>query len=147
MTTFDKDDLERLKRLHIHLQELFIEARKEFKFGIRDTNRGRKAQQEALRTGHSKVDFGDSAHNWTPSIAADIYPLPVLFKDPGYAKQFVILQMEVIKPTAKKLQIPLRQGIDWNRDGILTNDKWDDLPHVELHPWREWAKQSQLYEG
>jgi peptidoglycan L-alanyl-D-glutamate endopeptidase CwlK len=27
-----------------------------------------------------------------------------------------------------------------------TNDAWD-MPHFEMHPWRDWAKQSKLFEG
>lgn len=145
MPGFDAADLARLERLHPLLKQLFVEARKQTAFTIRDTNRGRADQEAAFKAKRSTVHFGDSAHNWSPSLAADIYPLPVKFDDPGYAKLFVPLQIGILKPLAAKLNIAIRQGIDWNRNGILTDDKWDDLPHVELFPWRDWAKHSQLY--
>lgn len=144
MTGFDAADLARLERLHPLLKQLFIEARKQTAFTIRDTNRGRKDQEKAFKEGKSKVHFGDSAHNWQPSIAADIYPLPVDFKNTA---AFVHLQIGVLQPLAAKLKIPIRQGIDWNGNGILTDDNWDDLPHVELHPWRTFAAKSKPFEG
>ena len=145
MPTFSAPDLERLKRLHPELQRLFLEAIKQTAFTIRDTNRGRADQEKAFKGGFSKVHFGDSAHNWSPSVAADIYPLPIDFKNLAAFKH---LQIDVLKPLAAKLGIPIRQGIDWNGNGNLTDDKWDDLPHVELNPWREWAaKDCKPYEG
>lgn len=76
------------------------------------------------------------------SLAADIYPLPVDF---GNIPAFTHLQIGILKPLAAKLNIPIRQGIDWNGNGILSDDKWDDLSHVELNPWREFAKHTKLY--
>lgn len=145
MPSFSAPDLDRLKRLHPELQRLFVEAIKQTPFTIRDTNRGRADQEKAFREGKSKVHFGDSAHNWSPSVAADIYPLPVDFKNTAAFKH---LQIDVLKPLANKLGIPIRQGIDWNGNGNLTDDKWDDLPHIELGNWREWAaKDCKPYEG
>lgn len=146
MTGFDAADLARLERLHPLLKQLFVEARKQTAFTIRDTNRGRADQEAAFKAKRSTVHFGDSAHNWSPSLAADIYPLPVDFDhQAAYAKLYVPLQIGILKPLAAKLNIPIRQGIDWNRNGNLTDDKWDDLPHVELYPWREFSKHAKLY--
>lgn len=143
MPTFNKSSLDRLKQSHPLLQKLLGAAILEYDFIIAGSQRNRKDQEAAYKGGFSKVHFGDSAHNWSPSIAVDIYPAPYNPKTP--VKEFVKLQIEVIKPLAKKLEIPIRQGIDWNRNGNLTDDKWDDLPHIELHPWREWAKKSKLF--
>lgn len=143
-TGFDKADIERLDRVHPMLRKLFIEARKQTEFTIRDTNRGRAAQEAAFNAGKSKVHYGHSAHNWMPSVAADIYPLPINFSN---LSAFTHLQITIIKPLAAKLQIPIRQGIDFNRNGILTDDKWDDLPHIELYPWEDWAKECKPYGG
>ena len=129
MPSFSAPDLDRLKRLHPELQRLFVEAIKQTPFTIRDTNRGRADQEKAFREGKSKVHFSDSAHNYSPSLAADIYPLPVDFKN---REAFRHLQIDVLKPLAKKLGIPIRQGIDFNMNGVLTDDKFQDLPHVEL---------------
>ena len=89
----------------------------------------------------SKAHFGDSAHNYDPAIAMDIVPYPVDWND---TKSFIKLQFEVIKPIAKDLGIPIRQGLDWNMNGVVTDETFRDYPHVELHPWRKWARESKL---
>lgn len=150
MPSFDKRSLANLAKLHPKLQEIFKAAIKEcsFEFLITDSQRGKIAQELAYRRGNSKVRFGQSAHNWQPSIAADIYPAPFATKlTKAESDRFVVLQLKVVKPIADRLGIPIRQGIDFNRNGILTDDNWDDLPHVELHPWREWAKKAKPFEG
>jgi len=37
--------------------------------------------------------------------------------------------------------------MDWNMNGVITDEHFIDYPHVELHPWREWAKKSKPFEG
>lgn len=142
MAQFSAISLQRLHQAHPLLQQLMLEAIKQYDFMICDSMRDRAAQEKAFKAGTSQVHFGDSAHNWAPAIAVDVAPYPIDWDD---KKRFTTLQMEIILPTARKLGIPIRQGIDWNMNGNLTDDKWDDLPHVELHPWRDWAKKSKLY--
>lgn len=143
---FDIGALARLSHAHPKLQELMHAARNLYDFTVLESQRGRHAQEEAFRKHFSKVHFGDSAHNWDPAIALDLAPLPISWENSAKNyDRWRVLQIEIIKPLAAKMQIPIRQGIDWNRDGDLTNDRWDDLPHVELHPWREWAKHSKLF--
>ncbi len=149
MLTFSKRSLANLSDAHALLRQLMFAAIKEYDFTAADGGRGRAAQEMAVKLGRSKVHFGNSAHNFIPWIALDIYPFPIDFSKKGekaYRKKLVELQMDVIKPTADKLGIPIRQGIDFNRNGILTDDNFVDLPHVELHPWREFAKKSKLFE-
>lgn len=145
MATFNKTSAARLSHAHPLLQKLMNEAILLYDFIIADSQRGRKAQEEAFRGGYSKVHFGGSAHNWAPALALDIYPAPYNPKDP--VSKFVKMQIEIIKPLAKGLGVPIRQGIDWNMNGVLTDDKWDDLPHIELHPWRTFAKKAKPFEG
>lgn len=133
---------QRLARAHPLLQKLANEAIKHTGFMVGDTNRGRVAQEKAFKEHKSKVHFGDSAHNWDPSVAYDLIPFPIDWND---SKRFIKLQLEFIKPIAKDLGIPIRQGCDWNMNGILTDEHFVDLPHVELHPWRTWAKECKLY--
>lgn len=144
MARFDTRSLNNVAQLHPLLQKLFNEAIKEFDFIVADGRRGRIAQTRAFKTGHSKVRFGNSAHNYTPGLAADIYPAP--FKNTTPISKFVTMQIKIIKPIAAKLLIPIRQGIDFNMNGNLSDDTWDDAPHVELYPWRTFAKKAKLYE-
>lgn len=143
MATFGTASLKARAQLHPLLQDLVDEAIKLIDFKILDAVRGRAAQERAVAQGHSKVHFGQSAHNYVPAIAMDLFPAPYDWND---KQSFIYLQMKVIKPTAEKLKIPIRQGIDWNRNGVITDESFVDMPHVELYPWREWAKKSKLYE-
>jgi hypothetical protein len=143
MPTFSKRSLLNLEHAHPELRKLMMEAIKKFYFVVTDSRRGRAAQEMAVKMGRSKVHYGDSAHNYSPAVALDIYPYPINYSN---TKAFEALQIGIIKPLAHKLGIPIRQGIDWNMNGVLTDDKWDDLPHVELHPWREFAKHSILFD-
>lgn len=136
MARFGALSLQRLHGAHPELQRLMHECIKQYDFMILDSQRGRKAQEAAFNKDASKVHFGHSAHNWTPSVALDIAPYPLDWKATG---DFIELQIHVVRPTAERLGIPIRQGLDWNRNGILTDERFRDFPHVELHPWPEWA--------
>jgi hypothetical protein len=145
---------QRLRLAHPLLQKIMNLAAVNVDFLILDSMRGEAEQELAFKRGYTKVHFGNSAHNWKPALALDIAPEPL---DWGNSKnkahnvkalqRFVDLQLSHILPAAMKLGIKIRQGVDWNRNGNLTDDSWDDLPHVEIHPWREYAKSAQLYRG
>ena len=47
-------------------------------------------------------------------------------------------------PIAKRLEIPLRWGADWDMDGDYRDESFLNWGHYELHPWRKWAAESQL---
>lgn len=133
---------------HPLLQQLMAEAIKETDFTVTDARRGRIAQESAFAAGNSKVHFGDSAHNYVPCVALDIYPSPIPrnMDTKAYRARLKAMQTAV-KRAADWLGIPIRQGIDFNRNGDLTDDNFVDLPHVELYPWRDFAKKSKLFEG
>lgn len=143
MAQLSASSLRNLEMARPELQDLCHAAIELFDFKVLDSVRGRAAQEKAFKQGNSKVHFGDSAHNYKPAIALDLFPAPY---DWNNTKAFITLQIEIIKPLAKKMKIPLRQGIDWNMNGIITDEKFVDMPHIELHPWRDWAKKSRLYE-
>lgn len=141
MPKFSSRSKAALAELHPLLQKLLNEAIKQFDFVVLDAQRGEAEQMLAYRTGKSKVKFGNSPHNYKPAVACDIVPYPIKW---NATKPFITMQMKIIKPLAAKLKIPIRQGLDWNRNGILTDENFVDMPHIELHPWREWAKKSKL---
>lgn len=131
-----------LSKCHPSLKLIAEEAIKEMDFRVLDSTRGRDAQTRAYKTGKSKAKFGQSAHNYVPAIAFDLFPFPYDWND---RKAFTKLAGIVMR-IAKEKGIPIRWGGDWNMDGDkTTSDAWD-MPHFELFPWREWAKKSKLYE-
>ena len=142
--SLDKNSAARLKKAHPLLQQLFNAVAAKTPIMILDSQRGRAAQELAFRQGHTKVHFGNSAHNWSPSVALDVVPLPLDWHD---TKPFITLGKTFVIPTAKELKIPIRWGGDWDGDGDMKDQTFVDLPHYELTPWRDWAKQCKPFEG
>lgn len=152
MPVFGKVSKANLAQAHPELQRLLIAAIKVIDFRILDSMRGRDEQELAFARGHSKAHFGQSAHNYSPSIAVDLFPKPYDWNN----KQSFIDLWRVIGwwdgskgiGLAKALKIPIRWGGDWNMNGRFTDDGWD-FPHFELYPWRSWAKKPgvTLYKG
>lgn len=143
MPTFGDVSKASLAKCHPSLQLIANEAIKEIDFKVLDSTRGRDAQTRAFATGKSKAKFGQSAHNYVPAIAFDLFPAPYDWNNRDAFSKLSVVIMRI----AKAHGIPLRWGGDWNMDGNkTTSDAWD-MPHFELTPWREWAKKSKLYEG
>ncbi len=69
-----------------------------------------------------------SKHNKRPSLAVDIAPYPIDWKD---WKRFYLLA-GVVFAVAKRLEIPIRWGGNWDRDADLNDQEWYDLVHFEL---------------
>lgn len=143
MTALDAKSRQRLAGAHPLLQRLFEEVARQTPIMILDSQRGREAQEKAFKAGNSKVHFGDSAHNWSPSVALDVAPKPL---DWNNRAPFIALS-KIVLPTAKSMGIPIRWGGDWNMNGVLTDEKFSDLPHYELHPWRDFAKRDCVLFG
>lgn len=141
--SIDRNSAIRLSRAHPLLRQLFTEVARRTDIVVLDSQRGRAAQELAFRTGRSKARFGQSAHNWSPSIALDVCPLPVNWKN---TKPFISLARNIVLPLAAEMKISLRWGGDWNGDGIQ-NESFIDMPHYELMPWRTWAKEAAPFEG
>jgi peptidoglycan L-alanyl-D-glutamate endopeptidase CwlK len=143
MPSFGSKSKAALAKCHPLLQDIANEAIKEIDFMVLDATRGRVAQERAFAGGQSKARFGQSAHNYVPAIAFDLFPAPY---DWNNTASFIALSKVIMRIAAEK-KIPLRWGGDWNSDGSkTTSDAWDK-PHYELNPWREWAKKSKLFEG
>ena len=142
--SLDKNSAARLAKAHPLLQKLFNAVASKTPIMILDSQRGRAAQELAFRQGHTKVHFGNSAHNWSPSVALDVVPLPLNWKDTAAFRNMIV---NFVVPIAKEMNIPIRVGADFNMDGKYGNDNFVDWPHVELHPWREFAKHSKPFEG
>lgn len=142
---FDTGSAKRLAAAHPLLQKLMNAAREKVVFSVLDSQRGRAAQELAFKRGNSKAHFGQSAHNWSPSIAVDIVPAAtpsaVNWNDLAAFKNLG----KIIMPLAKEMGIPIRWLGDPNGDGS-TADGWD-YPHFELSPWRDYAKHCKPFEG
>ena len=90
-----------------------------------------EAEQNALYPKNSKLQWPQSKHNSLPSLAVDIqpYPYPTTENDLraglGYMAGLCI-------GIASVNGFQIRWGGDWNRNGDVTDNGFDDLFHLEL---------------
>lgn len=125
-----------------------------FDFSVRDGVRGEAAQDKAFKSGNSKVRFPNSKHNKKPGEAIHFLPFPVkwpqkptLLPDMSwsaieryekelkkYAKQLGRFYQLIgfVQAVATSLNIKVRSGSDWNRDGDIMDQNFDDLCHWEV---------------
>lgn len=127
----NKSDM-KLDTCHPLLQELFRAVVKKDDCAVIEGHRTRRRQNELYRQGKSKVKWPDGKHNVMPSMAADVAPW---LKKKGIpwdeSKQFYFFAGKV-KAKALALGIQVRWGGDWDGDGDVTDQQFNDLPHWEL---------------
>ena len=128
---FGENSIKKLKTCHVALQLLMSEAIKTspIDFTIVCGNRGKEEQNEAFRTGKSKLQWPMGKHNKMPSEAVDIAPFPRLFE--SSQEEWKLLN-DHIKKTAKDLKLKVRWGGDWDGDGDSKDERFLDIPHWEL---------------
>ena len=118
----------RLGECHTELQALFFAVIAKTDFTVLCGFRGQKEQQEAYLTGHSKAQWGESPHNCVPSMAVDVTPYPIDWKNITRMKEFA----RVVKETALELGIKITWGGDF-KDFV-------DMPHFELTDYKTRSK-------
>ena len=92
--------------------------------------RSEQEQNKAFSEGHSKLRWPNGKHNRLPSTAMDIqtYPRPHGEQELR-EEQFYLLGL--YRGVAAALGGDLRTGADWDHDGEVSDNGWDDLFHVE----------------
>lgn len=121
------------------LRYLVDEVIKFYDFSIVETFRDKAEQEKVYLTKHSKAKFGQSAHNYHPAYAVDVYPYPcpkkningVLVIDdnsPEWGKM-----INVFKSVAQEMGIDITCGIDFK--------SFRDAPHIEIADWKKRVKE------
>lgn len=134
MPKFSRTSLERLDTCHRDLQMLFNHVITMFDCSIICGHRNKIAQDAAFRAKLSEVEWPNSKHNKTPSMAVDVAPYPIDWND---RERFVFFAGHVMA-TAKLLHYEgfmshrLRWGGNWDNDNNLKDNQFDDLVHFEL---------------
>lgn len=127
--SFGSKSRERLQELHPDLQAVLKNAIHIVDFSIICGYRGPEEQNKAYRAGRSKLQYPQSKHNRKPSLAVDIAPFPIHW---GNERRFDFVA-GICLGLAKSMGIRLRYGGDWDMDGELLNNNFNDLPHLELY--------------
>lgn len=120
MPLFSAKSKERLATTHPLLQDLFNEVIKHTDCSILYGHRNCAEQEEAFTNGRSKAHYGQSFHNYFPSLAVDAMPWPINWEDLKGIHEFAGFVLGVA--AAKGIQI--RWG------GHFKN--FFDGPHFEL---------------
>jgi len=132
MPKFSLKSQDRLNTCHPLLQELFREVVKDDDCSIFEGHRNRRRQNEFFRQGKSRVKWPDGKHNVMPSMAVDAGPWLEKKGIPwDKPKQFYFFAGKV-RAKARELGIQVRWGGDWDGDGDVTDQQFNDLPHWEL---------------
>ncbi len=128
MADFSVSSIKRLVTLDVRLQKILKEAIKIYDFSILEGYRDEKTQDKYYKEGKSKLKFPNSKHNTYPSKAVDIAPYPIDWKD---TSRFIELK-NIIFERAEKNEVKLRWGGDWDDDGEMNDQQFNDLVHFEL---------------
>lgn len=81
--------------------------------------------------GKSKVIYPNSKHNIQPSRAIDFLPYPAPTSEKKLWAALGYIAGRAIE-IGKEEGVVLRWGGDWNRNGDLTDNNFDDLFHLEI---------------
>ena len=128
MPRFGITSRDRLATCHTALQKIFNEVVKHFDCSILCGHRGEDAQNTAHDDGKSKLRFPLSKHNKVPSIAVDVAPYPVDWKDRDRFYYFA----GFVKGVASQMGYEIRWGGDWDSDTQVKDNVFRDLPHFEF---------------
>ena len=135
MPMFSESSRSKLITCHPDLQVLFFEVIKKFDCKVLEGHRGEEAQAVAVAQGASKLDWPNGKHNSMPSMAVDVAPYPVVWKDTSrffWFAGFVMGTAEQLK-AAGKMTYGVRFGGDWDRNYDINDEKGlRDLVHFEL---------------
>jgi len=137
MANFGRASKRRYNTLHYKLQMILDEAIQVMDFTIVCGFRNARNQEKAFKEGRSQLRWPKSKHNQNPSIAVDIAPWdPSMRKGRGDIdwnnRDRFILLAGIIKGVAHKLNIQIRWGGDWDSDTFMRDQKFIDMPHIEL---------------
>lgn len=128
MGRFALKELARLASCHSDLRRVCFAVREHIHCTVLAGHRGEDAQNEAHKKGRSQRSWPYSVHNKRPSLAVDIVPANIDWKD----RERMSLFAGFMIATAASLRIGLRWGGDWDGDFEVNDNGFDDLAHFEL---------------
>jgi peptidoglycan L-alanyl-D-glutamate endopeptidase CwlK len=133
MAKFGTESLVNKATLHPKLQQLLDGAIRHVDFKIDCGHRSREAQHTAFLSGASEKDWPDSKHNTMPSEAADVilyYPVGQHIRWNEKENQYLFIGF--LKGLAVSMGIKIRVGADWDGDFDIKDQRFNDLPHIEI---------------
>ena len=124
MPHFGKRSKRRLKGIHPKLVSVLNELVKIMDVTVIEGIRSEERQLELLEKGATKVKY--SKH--MDGKAVDLAPYPIDWKD----RDRFHYMGGMVRGIAKQLNVSVRWGGDWDSDGEVKDNGFDDLVHIEL---------------
>lgn len=138
MGKFSAASVKQLETAHPKLQQVFNRVVEIMDCTVLE---GKRSEEQQRKNVEKKVSQTmDSKHVYPlggPSLAVDVAPYPLKWPDrksPDYIKEWASWchLAGIVLGVAEMMGIKIRWGGDWNMNDILTDQKFDDLPHFEL---------------
>lgn len=128
MYKFGKRSREALESAHPTWTKIMNEVIKHVDCSVLEGHRSQLRQNELCREGRSQLRWPNSKHNSMPSIAIDVVPYPIDWKDHDRLRGFAFF----VKGVAASMGHKVRLGADWDGDFTCKDQRFHDLPHMEL---------------
>ncbi len=129
MFKFGKRSRKNLETCDQRLQNILNEVIKYVDCTVIEGHRSETRQNELFDQGKTKVKYPNGRHNKYPSLAVDVVPYPIDWKD----RERMTLFAGFVKGIAKGMyNIDLRWGGDWDSDFEVQDNRFDDFPHFEI---------------
>ena len=90
-----------------------------------------EATQNSLYPQFTKVRWPNGKHNSYPSLAVDLQPYPYPPTEQELREQLSYIAGRVVQWGLEN-NIDIRWGGDWDSDGDIVDNKFDDLFHFEV---------------
>ena len=110
------------------LQDLFNKVITHVDCSVIEGHRDQERQDKLYKEGKTKVKYPNGRHNADPSLAVDVVPYPIDWKD---RERFHLFAGYVLG-VARSMGINLRWGGDWDQDWTVSDNRFDDFPHYEI---------------
>ena len=124
MPRFGKRSKQRLKGVKPELVNVLNELVKIMDVTIIEGLRSQERQNELVAKGASKTKY--SKH--IQGKAVDLAPYPINWKD----RERFHYMGGMVRGIGKQLNVNIRWGGDWDSDGEVADNSFDDLVHVEI---------------
>ena len=124
MPRFGKRSKRRLKGVDAKLVNVANELVKLMDVTVLEGLRSQERQDELVAQGKSKTRFGKHVQG----KALDLAPYPIDWED----RERFHYMGGMIRGIGKQLHTDIRWGGDWDSDGEIADNSFDDLVHVEI---------------
>ena len=124
MYKFGKRSRERLKGVDSRLVNVLNELIKIMDVTIIEGLRSKELQEQLLAQGKTKTKY--SKH--IEGKAVDLAPYPIDWED----REMIHYMGGMLRGIGHSMGLKIRWGGDWDSDGDINDNKFDDLVHVEI---------------